>query len=253
MPLFVPSTHKELVAFFKANLVCPLPINKGESYHELAHELLWLWRSVMNSYSIDGEDGYLIDDEEEMDFQLTEDDEDELRPLAINLASWIEDARAQFLDECMPLSLLIADRNVYAKHILIRRMSIGQIKQLALKNRVSYLYIHVDGALMNKILLKSSIKFFQEIISERNIRFSIKCDEPVGVTKDGIESNYLMVEIDTSSRVAHAYPCSQHEALHNVKTLIRKAHDQILDDDDDGKLVQDKEIKLTFELDLKYL
>lgn len=226
----IPDDEEGLRDFFKKYLDCPLPIREGEKYHHLKFHLLKLWRRIAWKYDVNHEAKHIYDEDEDRDFELDEDMAYEMKPLAVNLAMWIDKARNEFLDICKSITEVVGNRKAYDKHYLNSKMSIDEIRRLAIETKESYLLPHITHEIISDILLQATQFFFQEIISEDKIRFCVRCNMDIGITDKGIITRLMLVEIDLKGKHkknVHAYPCSEQEALMKVKTLYRKREDEI--------------------------
>jgi hypothetical protein len=241
--------EEQLRDYFKLNLDCPLPIRPSQRYHLLQDELIWLWKVVCHKHERNVEAKYIFDDDDERDFQLSEDDFDELKPLAISLSYWIEDAKTEFLERAKPITAVMANSDIYKKHLPNRKMSIADLIKLAIRMEAGYFYHDISVMELDDILIKSIKPFFKQIIDNETIRYGVKCLKKMGVTDMGEESEFLLVEINRSSAIAHAYPCSEVKAK-GCQTFKEKIGDQIwYDEDDDIRLPEDEiEINLYIEL-----
>ena len=133
-----PTNEDELRNYLKLKLDCPLPIREGEKYCRLKPQLFKMWKEFACNKQINFEAGYIFDDDEERDFQLSEDGYDELKPAAISLSTWIDKAREDFITKCKPITVVVADSSVYAKHYLQKNISQDDICKLAKANNISY-------------------------------------------------------------------------------------------------------------------
>ncbi len=219
----VPDTHEGVVEFIKRELDCPLPIREGEPFDDLKYKLLGLWKEIVRNHSIDIEWHHIYDDDDYRDFELDEDSFEELHPLAVNIQTWINEARAKFLAKVRPITPTVADATIYPKHILKKNISVDEIKKVAVKEDASYLFNEITPNVISKIIHKSAITLFEPIVNLEKIRFSVSCSKEIGVTNTGQITNYLMVEIDCIQAIAHAYPCSIQEAKNNVATYPMKS------------------------------
>jgi hypothetical protein len=241
--------EEQLRDYFKASLDCPLPIRSSQRYHLLQDELIWLWKDVCYKHERDVETKYIFDDDDERDFQLSEDDFDELKPLAISLSYWIEDAKNEFLERAKPITAVMANSDIYKKHFPNRKMFIEDLIKLAIQNEAGYFYYDISVMELDDIMIKSIKPFFKQIIDKETIRYGVKCLKKMGVTDIGEESEFLLVEINKSSAIAHAYPCSEEKAK-SCQTFKEKVGDQIwYDEDYDVRLPEDEiDINLYIEL-----
>jgi hypothetical protein len=240
----VPDTVEELREFIKDKLDYPLPIREGQKYHHLNEYMIKLWKSIAWSYALNKEAKYIYCDDEDRDFELDEDMYIELKPDAINLATWVEDARAEFLDACRPITALVADRSVYDKHYLYKQIKdIAELKRLAKSENESFFLTEITPDVVEGIILESTQHFFPEIISERRIKYYVKCNKVIGVSKSGGETCYLRIDTDGRTGIAHAYPCDEQEAL-QANTLLRPKKDEIDFDCDIENPNEEREIKL---------
>ncbi len=250
----IPKDEEELRVFIKEQLNCPLPIRENEKFEDLKLHLLWLWKRVVKSQfkSRDNEFIHIYLDDEERDFQLSEDTYEEMNPIAVNLITWIDEAKKEFMEKCKALNAIVADSSVYDKHYLNRVMSNEEIIKLAKSNNISYFLSEINHEIIAKILLKAIENIFQELVSTDKIRFCARCNIPIGVTDNGIITNLMLVEVYQKVKgtaTAHAYPCGEQEALMKTKVLYRKKSDEIdFDmwfDDKEDKLIP---IELFFEI-----
>lgn len=223
----LPDNEQGLRDFFKKHLDCPLPIRDGEKYNYLREYFIWLWKDIAREYSKDVEAKHIYWDDDECDFQLDEDRDYELRPLANNLITWIEDAREDFLYACSPVLTTIADSKTYEKHFLRMPLTIDQISKLAIKKDVSFLLPEISVSNIEDILNKAVAEVFQEIIRLKEVRISIKLDKNIGLTNKGELTNYMMIDISSNSGISHAYPCSEYEANNNIPILVRDKEDHL--------------------------
>lgn len=241
--------EEQLRNYFKEHLDCPLPVRPGERYHLLQDELIWLWKDVCSIHEIDVEAKYIFDDDEERDFQLEEDDFEELKPLAITLSYWIEQAKKDFSERAKSITSMMADSSIYEKHFPHRKMTVTDLKKLAIRKSAGYFYHDISVMELDDILIKTIKPFFKQIILSETIRYGVRCNKQMGVTDEGDESQYILIEINKSSAVSHAYPCSEEKAK-SCQTLKEKIGDQIFydEDEDERNPEQEIEIKLYTEL-----
>jgi len=219
--LKIPSSDKELRSYIKTQLVCPLPIEDGDKYQMFKEELVCLWEEVCWKHSVDDEAKHIYLDNEVRDLELEEDNLFELRPIAINIATWIKDAKKEFHAATRPIQALVAGPSVYGKHYLYKSLKLKEIKKLARKNDCSYFFSNLTSEIISKMFFTSVKKNFLEVISIQNIRYAVECGYSIGVTNTGDETEFLMIEINSSSLIAHAYPCSRDEAINKVKTVVK--------------------------------
>src|SRR5690606_8421014 len=99
------------------------------------------------------------------------------------------------------------------------------------------------------LLIKTIKPFYKQIIDSETIRYGVKCKKFMGVTDKAIESQYVLVEINKSSGISHAYPCLEEKAK-SCATITEKLCDQIFyNDDDHENLDEEISIKLYIELE----
>lgn len=241
--------EEQLRNYFKLQLDCPLPVRPGERYHLLQDELIWLWKDVCSKHERDVEAKYIFDDDEERDFQLDEDNFDELKPLAISLSYWIEEAKSDFLKCAKSITSMMADSSIYEKHFPYKKMTVTDLKKLALQKSAGYFYDYISVMELDDILIKTIKPFFKQIIVSETIRYGVRCNKQMGVTDEGDESQYILIEINKSSAVSHAYPCSEEKAK-SCQTLREKIGDQLFYNEQEyGRNPEEEiEIKLYTEL-----
>lgn len=240
----------ELRDYFKKELDCPLEIRPGQRYHLLLEELIWLWKDTCGNYEMDCEAKHIYDDDDERDFQLSEDDYDELRPLAISLSTWIEDAKAHYIDRVKPITVVMADSKVYAKHFPHKKMTIPDLKLLAIQKRAGYFFPNISVMELDAIMIKSMKPLFKQIIEKDNIRYGVKYHKKIGVTVTGEETEYLIVEINKSSGTAHCYPCSEQKAR-SLPKFREILGDQLWYDGDQDERSPKEEVEIDSYVDLE--
>lgn len=200
--------------YIKNSLTAPKIFEKEilEQYEELGCLIFLIWVNVCHNYKIDRETTYIRCSTEETDFELDEDDLlIELLPAAQNISRWIECAKKDFIDILKPITVEVADKNIYSKHFLISKNS--DIKELSSKSNISYLASHITASVLKDIYLSNVNKVFFKLLKTRDsVRFSVKEENVVGYS-GGVETNYLMFEVNTSSGITHAYPVSEIEAI----------------------------------------
>ncbi|MBL7868347.1 MAG: hypothetical protein JNM71_10025 [Flavobacterium lindanitolerans] len=236
--------EEQLRDYFKVHLDCPLPIKPGERYYLLQEELLELWKNVCGIHERDVETKYIFDDDDERDFQLSEDGYNELKPLAINLSYWIEQAKNEFLDRSKSITSIMANSNIYKKHFPHKKMDINDLKKLAIKKDAGYFFHNISSMELDNILIKTIKPFFKQIIESETIRYGVKCNKQMGVTDKGNSSQYILIEINKSSAISHAYPCSEEKAKYCQTSKGNIGNNE----DDKRNSEQKKETKLYYEL-----
>lgn len=241
--------EEQLRDYFRKELDCPLPIRENERYSILKDELLWLWKKICYAKERSYEAQYIFYDDEERDFQLEEDDYEELKPLAINLCQWIDDAKEEFLKSVKSITSIMADSNIYEKHLPRKKMSLGELQKLAKNHNAGYFYDTIKISDLDRILLESMKPIFQEILKTETIRYGIKCKERMGVSQLGNETEFILIEINKSSSTSHAYPCEEAKAK-SFNSMIRKVKEEIDYDSsfDDRDPEEELEIELFVEL-----
>lgn len=85
---------EQICNYIKHNLKCPFLNYDGEKYNLIRDELYQLWKNIAIKFMVNTESRYMYDDEEEVDFQLGKDDLEELKPIAINICTWIKEAKS---------------------------------------------------------------------------------------------------------------------------------------------------------------
>lgn len=219
----IPNTHTGLVDWIRRELKCPLPVENGEKYYSLRDKLIVLWKKVVRENSVDDEWIHIYHDAEEFEFQVNEDSVYELDKIVRNAIPRIGQMQEEFLNLTAVLQMRIAEKDDYAKHFP-RKKSISKkdIIALAKKLKTSFLFPEIDLDDLEKIFLDSAYKLLEPLVSKNDIRYSVVCDKDVGVTDKGVVTRCLFFDISWSGKIIHAYPCSDDEAINNVKTYETK-------------------------------
>lgn len=237
----IPDGVEGLVHYIKEKIDCPLPI-RGK-YEFIRNELTWFWIQTVDKYRVDDEDLYVFYDDDLRDEEMSEKLKIELRPVAINLTTWIDKAKEDYLDKMGVLETKIADKEDYPKHFL--SLSKDKIKKRS-KNGISLLYPNINVDVQQRMLKYLFKNFIYEIVNSENLRSVIKWGSPVGAV-NGEETNYLFLELNRSSKLAHAYPCTEKEAFEK-KIILKRDSAKELDYDEyfDGPS-EEKEMDLFLE------
>jgi hypothetical protein len=169
---------------------------------------------------------YIYEEEDEAVLEVYDDMFDELERVVYNAVVTVPRAREHFLELTKPVQFTITDRSTYPKHLLRSSgNTVDEIISVAVKNNVSFLFPEKTEDVQRKLVLKCYEELLEPIIENQNIRFSVICDKNMGVTNKGVISNSLLVDVSGNSRLVHCYPCSNDEALNNVKSMKLKYRD----------------------------
>jgi hypothetical protein len=182
-----------------------------------------LWLDTVAKYEVDQESCYLGFEE------LSDVDDDELRQIQINVRSWGDRAKRDFLARTRHFTdLRYATRAEYGKHLppLGGQLSPAEIQarsrkgpslfyreasaKLMLEAFVHGIFFHflvdeISGKVTDEVL-------WNKLLHDEHTRIAFKCPNDIGAT-DGISTQYLAYEFNASTPILHSYPISPAEAI----------------------------------------
>lgn len=222
----IPLEYEDLVYFVWDRLRCPLSMEP--IFGDWGPRLLMfaLWREHLVDYQVDSENHLLDfldggDDGDDVPAYFWEamDSEsqlnvDEPRAVAINISTWIDKARSDFLDRTRLFRAVVAGPITYPKHFPPPTCaSFEDLKSASSKGSAgkpaSRLLYNIDYPHIHELVSTVQVDFFRHLIGADNFRGAVDCLGPVGVV-NGTVTNFLAVE--WSAATIHAYPVSQNEA-----------------------------------------
>ncbi|KXH79588.1 hypothetical protein [Chryseobacterium kwangjuense] len=205
------TTEREFINFISENLECPINCKKGTRLNIIEQELIILWKNVCSKYSVAREEDFIKESYEEQSGLFHIEDFDEFKRVSFNLIQWIDKAKKDFLDITQVFNSKMASAQEYPKHYLKNKMDKDSIIKLAKDKDISYFFPEVTEIHLEPILLDSFTEYFNLILQSENLRFGVKVDKNIGISKTGNETNLMMFEINKSGQIAHAYPCNEDE------------------------------------------
>jgi hypothetical protein len=158
----------------------------------------------------DEDNGNYIITSREYEPQLIESVEEAKKEIA-NIKRWINSARETFLNLASIVECKIADISVYSKHYPIKDFSAKEIREKTHgKGKPSLFFPGISDRELDGLLVEVLEDRFWEIIRAENIRIAVDCLSIIGASQ-GEHTKYIFLEIDRSSKVAHAYPVLYNE------------------------------------------
>jgi len=220
-------------------LACPLDMAKlfqveGPASFEPLEQL---WAEIVKRNAVDQEAMHL-----NISSSLSEESSDELRQMQINVRTWRDRARQEFLSQTRRFwDLRYVAREEYDKHLPPRgrRQPTSWIDDWS-RHGPSLFYQDVPPDVMLTAFLHGIFFHFAvdevsgqvtdgelwaKLLNGRQARFAFRSYDEIGATV-GVPTRFLAFDLDASIPVLHAYPIGEDEAA-----AIRGASDLITTDD----------------------
>jgi hypothetical protein len=198
-----------------------------DSYFE---PLEYLWQQILHAHVRGAESRFV--GAEFLFFELSEEPDDELRALYINVRLWRDAARSEFLSRVRRFTdLRYASREDYSKHLppLGALPSAAWIDDESRKRDVSIFYrdIPAEDALtaflhgifwsfpgddLSAELSTAEKHLWESLLYNDNSRICFRCTGLIGASK-GTPTTFVCFELDATTPIVHAYPVTEDEAL----------------------------------------
>jgi hypothetical protein len=222
-------------------LTCPVQWGKVFQLEDSADflPLERLWQSIVESVAVDNEVEFFSPH-----FQLDELSASELRAMQINVRTWRDHARAEYLSRTRWLqNLRYAERADYAKHQPPPAASTTSVAELSVKDGISKFYKNIPANIMLEAFLHGLFfhfgprdlmdlgspivdqAFWDALMDNTHSRVAFWSSDAIGAV-EGHPTNFLCFDIDASTPIIHAYPVSEAEAnrIRDNNPLIRIDH-----------------------------
>ncbi len=216
--------RQELISSLKVFSQCPVVWDTKE-LTDFCEEMEKQWFKIGECYQVNFEAQWLEKDaivwqaidtfpDENLEFDL------------LNIKTWITQAREQYLTKTRRFyELEVASSSKYPKHYPPKAWDNNRIIQESAKQKISYFFKSIDHIVLQETLIfylchlvsnattdNKDKLLWEKICTSDNIRVAINMIDPIGAT-NGVKTEYLCFEIDTSTPLAHAYPISKTEAI----------------------------------------
>jgi len=203
---------EELRRHIKEKLKVPRHWISGSRFEKLYDHLYRYWYDLAAQSSIDSEAKYFryLESEAELDFQISEDDESELRPVALNLARWLNQATSAFVSTMGIFCIRVASRNDHSKHYCTPGLSREEIREKSSRSKASKLYSDTDLAVQEQITVQVFSNIFDNLVGLRTASVGVRANKEIGADS-GVGTNTLNLKIDVSKNLLHYIPISNHE------------------------------------------
>lgn len=189
----------------------------------LANLLDEFWGEVVREYQVDSEGDYIWDDLFMEVFELdTEEDEQYLDWQIVNIESWIEKARQDYIERTRRFKdLKMADRKKYPKHFAPAKYTKAKV-QLASSSAISMFYSDVTADdLMDLVWdsLPCSCSRecdencngpWRQLMKLDHIKLYVEAEELMGASR-GEETRFVCLDFDCNTPEVHAYPVTRAE------------------------------------------
>jgi len=189
----------------------------------LANLLDEFWGEVVRGYQVDSEGEYIWDDLFEAGFELdAEQDEEYLNWQIVNIESWIQEARQDYIERTRRFrDLRMADRRKYPKHFAPAKYTKAQVQEESLLgDSIFYSDVNTDE-LMDLVWDSLPCPCSRECAADCNgpwrqllrldhMRLYVEAEEPMGASK-GDETQFLCLDFDCNTPEVHAYPVTRDE------------------------------------------
>ena len=177
---------------------------------------------------------------------LSEEEDEDLRPLQINVRTWRDRAQREYLSRTRRFwALQYAGRHVYKKHLPPgRRVTPGLIEGISARTNVSKFYKEIPPDVMLVAFLHGVFFHFDsetgtldhdKPIRDEPLWNSLLCNDKCRIVfrsrswigaSNGLPAKYLCYELDASTPIVHVYPISEQQA-----NIIRGGSSAIMTDE----------------------
>ena len=218
---FVMNFYQLKEALFEECL-CPIEWNVTDRLEDFAIEMQHLWIQIASKHQVDLE-GEIWADPDSLESHIVEDsqqDVDNMRSDLINVRSWIEIARNEYIENTRRFwAMRIATHEEYSKHYPAPAITRDELLARTLQTDISLLYHGIDTQILQEVLwsglcdiaMEKEEELWNKMLVVSNLRIVFDMLNDIGATS-GMNTKYLCFELDFSTPIAHSYPVSKEEA-----------------------------------------